>query len=43
MTLEKLQEKVDEDIRFKNNAQGASRGESERMGIRALDLTNQFR
>jgi uncharacterized protein YkwD len=28
---------------MRNNAQGAGKGDSERMGVRALELTNNFR
>lgn len=40
ITTADLQHKIDEDTRFKNNAQAAGAGDSERLGIRALDLTN---
>ncbi len=43
VTTADLQKKIDEDTRFKNNAKSAGAGDSERWGIRALDLTNQFR
>ena len=43
MTIEDTQRIIDEQTRERNNAQGAGRGQSEQWGIRALDLTNQFR
>lgn len=43
MTLEDSQKLLDEETRSRNNAQAAGRGQSEAWGIRALDLTNQFR
>eukprot|EP00347_Sterkiella_histriomuscorum_P010826 403374778 len=43
ITTADLQKKIDEETRFKNNAQSAGKGDSERWGIRALELTNQFR
>ena len=48
MNLKDLEKKVDDDIRAKNNAfyvgrDGKGGGDSERWGIRCLDLTNEFR
>ncbi|TNV79445.1 hypothetical protein FGO68_gene16212 [Halteria grandinella] len=43
ITTEDLQRKIDEDTRINNNAQSAGKGDSERWGIRALELTNKFR
>lgn len=43
MTIEDTQRIIDEQTRERNNAQGAGKGQSEQWGIRALDLTNQFR
>lgn len=43
MTIEDTQRIIDEKTRERNNAQGAGKGQSEQWGIRALDLTNQFR
>ncbi len=40
VTTADLQKKMDEEIRIKNNAHFAGAGDSERWGIRALDLTN---
>ena len=43
MTLEDTQRLIDQQTRERNNAEGAGKGQSEQWGIRALDLTNQFR
>lgn len=43
MTLEDSQALLDQETRERNNAQAAGKGQSEQWGIRALDLTNQFR
>jgi len=43
MDLKDLQEIIDKETREKNNAQGAGKGQSEQWGIRALDMTNEFR
>ena len=43
VTVDDLQKKIDEETRMRNNAMGAGRGESEKWGIRCLELTNQFR
>ncbi|CDW73897.1 scp-like extracellular [Stylonychia lemnae] len=43
ITSQDLQKKIDDETRFKNNATAAGKGDSERWGIRALELTNQFR
>ena len=42
-TTADIQKKIDDETRWKNNAQAAGKGDSERWGIRALELTNQFR
>ena len=45
ITVDDLQKKIDEDTAFRNNAKAAGgvMTDSERWGIRALDLTNKFR
>ena len=43
MDLADLQEIIDKETREKNNAQAAGKGQSEQWGIRALDMTNQYR
>jgi uncharacterized protein YkwD len=43
MTLADSQALLDKETRERNNAQAAGKGQSEQWGIRALDLTNQFR
>ena len=43
ITVDDLQKKIDHDTINRNAASGAGRSEMEKQGIRALDLTNQFR
>jgi uncharacterized protein YkwD len=43
MTLADSQALIDNERRKANNAQAAGKGQSEQWGIRALELTNQFR
>jgi len=43
MTIADSQALLDKETRERNNAQAAGKGQSEQWGIRALDLTNQFR
>ena len=43
VTVADLQLKVNDDIYAKNNAQSLNGSESEKMGLRALELTNRFR
>lgn len=42
-TIEDSQALIDKETRERNSAQSAGKGQSEQWGIRALDLTNQFR
>ena len=42
MTLQDLQKKEDKDFLFKNNVKNAQT-QSEKWGIKALELTNLFR
>ena len=39
-TTADIQKKIDDETRFRNNATAAGKGDSERWGIRALELTN---
>jgi len=43
VTTQDLQNKIDSETKFRNNAIAIGKGDSERWGLRALDLTNQFR
>ena len=43
ITTADLQKKIDEETKARNTAQAAGKGDSERWGVRALDLTNKFR
>ena len=45
MTLKDIEAKVDDDILRRNNSHGIyiGKGNSERWGLRCLDLTNEFR